>query len=73
MRATADQPANASRRWMLARALSLQATALQRQGQDAAARERASQAIALWQPGGAPALYRDDEAEARRLAAVAAQ
>ena len=70
MRATADQPANASRRWMLARALGLQATALQRQGQDAAARERASQALALWQPGGAPALYRDDEAEARRLTGV---
>ena len=45
MRATADQPANASRRWMLARALGLQTTALQRQGQTlrrASARPRPS-------------------------------
>jgi len=67
MRATPDQPENASRRWMLAQALGLQADAHAQRGDAARARTLARQALALWQPG-APALYRQEAARTQALA-----
>lgn len=69
MRATPDQAENASRRWMLALALGLQAQAHAAAGDPGQARDLAQQALALWRPG-VPALYRDAARQARALAAA---
>ena len=67
MQALPDPAENASQRWMLARALGLQAEALAEAGDAAAARERATRALAAWGDA-VPPLYRDEAAQARRLA-----
>ncbi|MFT7776225.1 protein kinase domain-containing protein [Roseateles sp.] len=59
---------NASRRWMLALALGLQAQAEQEAGDSALAASSAARALALWGDT-VPALYRDEAELARRIAA----
>lgn len=59
---------NASRRWMQALALGLQAEAEQEAGDAARAAASAAQALAHWGHD-VPALYRDEAEQARRIAA----
>jgi len=59
---------NASRRWMRALALGLQAEAEQQAGHPAQAAATAARAMALW-GNAVPPLYRDEAEQARRLAA----
>ncbi|RZJ02997.1 MAG: serine/threonine protein kinase [Rubrivivax sp.] len=63
----ATQDDNASRRWMQARALGLQAEAEEDDGNAVGAAATAARALALWGDT-VPALYRDEADLARRLA-----
>ncbi len=67
MQAAPGQNDNASRRWMRALALGLQAEAEQEAGDPARAAASAAQALALWGDA-VPALYRGEAEQARRIA-----